>query len=388
MGTKRMSVSPGFGYVGNGTTDDTPALAATFAAYGGGCCIEYPQGTTPYIGTKLDIPDGCALVGSHPRLGSVIPADVLNFDPIIVHPDAAITVGNGSVVADAPIVRKDIQFALSSSQVAAQFVGDAIRFRNGSDAIIKDCLLLGFKNLITEEPGVVATWRFRIENVRGDGVNGLMLKGSADKSYLTKFHCWPYLSYNSPAEPNGDHIKRTGIAVNLPNVNDWTEVLDCFNFGYFRGYNIGGVSQVTVIGSGADHASESVPDGSIGFLFEGAARRLQLVGLQAAGKQHGYYFNTDVSGSTAMATNLRAWECDTAGVVINKGHVNISQLSVEKAAKTSATYGVLITGAATGSRVRVRQSEFLNLQYGISGTANANTQQTLNDFVNVTTQTN
>jgi hypothetical protein len=187
------------------------------------------------------------------------------------------------------------------------------------DAFIRNCMIIGFG---------LAVWasnsgRFRMDNVNIDCQNGIWMDYSADITYLTRVHCWPFSNYiaGTTVSPTSTTLQRTGSAFYVTRVGDWTKITDCFSYGYSRGFEFAGGDEVVLNGCGADQ-TPNTHTGSMGFLVDAGATNIVMTNCQSAGQQNGFYIQPGAGAGVRMV-NCETWGCTDNGVAVLSGTVAI-----------------------------------------------------------------
>lgn len=335
-------------------TDDAPYLQqlATALETQGGGTIVIPYGRRPYLGSDLTLNNNVIIEFAKCSSGSNYGSGLLSFkNAVWVSPTATIKVGNGSGFRGS-LIRAGLTMNNTSAQVAALWFGTAITIlKNTADHVIEG-MILGFewpfKCEDTSSAANVAQYsRSRIGPLLLDNKNGVWLHNYLDIPRLDAVHCWPFCTVAAVAEPNGAQLKRTGTALRLSGVNDWTMANRFFSYGYNRGSWLSDCASVTMQNVAHDHVPGS-SDGSIGFLMTGQTREIRILGCQTAGKQYGIwnagqYGNARVS---LLVSDTVVWVTTTAAIVNEYGDILIRGGSLRNTTvggsgvKTASTAGV------------------------------------------------
>ena len=210
------------------------------------------------------------------------------------------------------IVRNNFVFTKSTPSFGTGSL--AVSAISSYDPFVKDCAIYGFAQAISASNSS----RVRITDVNIDCTNGVLINNSADVSYITRVHCWPFVNHiagegaNPTPNPANTAYQRTGSAFKLTGLNDWTKITDCFAYAYYRDYDIVAGDEITLTGCGADQ-TPNVHAGAIGFLIGSGATNVSMVNCQAAGHQTGFYVTGTTTNTTRMV-NCSAWQNTDNGV--------------------------------------------------------------------------
>lgn len=305
--------------VGDGATSDSAIIQAAVDSLGPlGGTVLIPNGKRCLIDTNITLHANVSLCGPHQFIGS--PQNNLSAPygsmggALIVNPAATITLGGGASLKGLLIHRKGMTFPAND---ASAFAGTAIT-GNGDDITISHCLVLGFAQAYTS----TSAQRPHIDNLKFDCLNGILIHNCADIAYVTQCHGWPFATIASTAELPGQ-LKRSGTGIKMTGIGDWNKITNCFTYGYFRGFNINGCENVTLIGCGADNTPASNPHtNAIGFLIDGQSNDTRLIGCQAAANTHGLYVAT-AAGKRTRVDNFDSWFSLANGIVADTGDVSI-----------------------------------------------------------------
>lgn len=303
-----------YGAVGNGSTDDTSAFQSAINSLGAaGGTVIIPDGFRCRIASNLTVKPNVTLKGPFKYVGtpgnnSSTPYGSVS--AILLSSSATIELQGGAGIDGCLIYRYGMSFPESSS---SGFSGTAIQVSSYDDAFVTGSMILGFNQAIYS----TNSQRIRVVDVYIDCNNGVWIDQCADISRLARVHCWPFVTIAGGGGTS--RLQRSGNAFYFTNLNDWGKVVDCFSYGYFRGYHVNGPDEMSFIGCGADNTPGAY-SGSIGFLVTGSSTNTTLVGCQTAAQQNGYYFST--SGSSRMI-HCDAWGCTDNGIVVSAGDVAI-----------------------------------------------------------------
>jgi hypothetical protein len=223
---------------------------------------------------------------------------------------------------------------------SSSFAGTAITVSYTDDAFVSNSMILGFETAIS----ISFVNRARVYNTYIDCNNGVYSFFSADIIRLENVHCWPFATVGQTSAAN----HRTGNAFYFTHLNDWTKVITCFSYGYFRGFYVDGVprlhdgiyyspNEISFIGCGADNTQTYT--GSIGFLVTDEAANTTFVGCQAAAQSNGFYFTT--------TKGVRMSQCDAWGNSDNCIVVDGGPVVIFGGACLSTPAGITVTSGST-----------------------------------------
>ncbi|CAN7678785.1 hypothetical protein [Mesorhizobium sp. LjNodule214] len=360
-----------FGIVGDGTTDDTAALAAAFTNAGSGVSVLIPSGYNVVVDSTLTVPAGCMLTGEKPCTGgNGMAAALPTMTKVYVNSAGTLSIGDGCSVRNLAICRRGLTFNITSAQVASDFLGIGVTIRNAScNIVLQDLVVLGFDTGIASIAGATNVSRVHMQRIHGDNINGISLTNSFDVTYIREVHFWPYVTAASTPEAGNVHLVRSGAGILSTGVHDWTRVESCFNFGYFRGFEINNAGSAILSNCGADHVAAS-SDGSIGFLIEGTSNNIKVISCQTAAKQFGFYSAiSSVTGSPTFFIGCNTWEFYTYGFVVNLGDAVISDCMTRRTAALAGSGGIRVSNAA--NVVDIENCRLYGADYSIDQVANA-----------------
>ena len=391
-----------FGAVGDGTTNDTTAFQNAINAVStlGGGTVHF--GSKKYlIDSALTVKDYVELKGPHANGVDELTANgesnLVDYDSmggqLIINSSVTITFTDSASLSNALIMRKGLTTPIVLSgalETIDGFSGTALTV-GGAGVTFKDLLILGFLKAIYS----TGFERVGIDFVRGDCSNGIDIRNCTDISYISNCHFWPFLTAHDSALNSlaGRQSVRKGTAYNLEAVNDWCKLTNCFSYGYYVGFNLSSVNDVTLIGCGADWVSTIVQNGtfdetdnttpqdtwplhaggasatdfnSLGFWVDGTSLRTTFIGCQTAAQYIGYFVNVSNSdpGEVTNFSGCSAWGNDSKGVLIRNGRSNFNLCSFTD--NTSAANDTGIEIQATADKSTIVQCDFENLTTPIS----------------------
>lgn len=308
-----------FGAVGNGITNDTPAIQAALNSLGsGGGTVNITRGMKCLVDTPLVVPANCSLVGPHVFVGS--PQDNASAPyqnlggALIVNSSATITMKGGSGLSGLLIYRNGMTFPATDT---SQFAGVAVT-ANGDDVVVQNSMILGFNKAYYSN----GYQRARIHHVYMDNINGIDISQCYDIAYVTECHCWPFATIAL----SGATLIRSGIAYYFHNGGDWNKLTNCFSYGYRRGLEIQAANSITATGCGFDNVPGGHP-GSIGISVTGGCEDTKIINCQTAAQANAGIFIDNSGGSERLITTIQGhnvWGGSDHGVLIYGGDVLIS----------------------------------------------------------------
>jgi hypothetical protein len=298
-----------FGVVGDGVTDDTTALTAALNSLSsGGGRLFVGNGMNILISSNVTVPTNVTLYGQGevPHGGGYAPNTRFQ-GCISPSNDASLIMQKGSALYGLTLMKSGLSFSEAGS---ASFSGTAITV-SGTDVGIVNCAILGFSLGISS----VGWDRLRATDLNMDCNNCIYLEQAFDIPYITRVHCWPFLSVNTLTAVNN---KRTGVAFYFKDGGDWNKVQNCFCYGYLIGFKVENCNNVVFSNCGSDN----VPGGytnSVGFSIIGNSNETKLIGCQAAASQTGYIVNTTSESNYTTFTSCDGWGLTGNGLYILSG---------------------------------------------------------------------
>lgn len=333
-----------FGVVGNGSHDDTNAIVNMLTELG-------QQGITgmvdfdilrPVISQSIVLPQGISFVGQNCNPQQVIPGQSYYSQggTFILQSGATITLGRGSTLQRLVVMQGGLLAAPTTdaqcTTLLSQLTGTGIVMPNG-DAMLRDVMVLGFNQPINAQLNDVTEGQSRIymDNVKIDGANGLVLGGAYDICRLYAVHCWPFLTAHVAGVSN-PNLMRPGVAFDLNTVDDWSQLLLCFAYGYDKNYRATDTGNINFIGCQSDTANSN----TYGFDFEGTASYSHMADCMVNGATTPVNVN-----STGSWPEVRITNCNFNGAGTN---INVAQggVYVRNTAFHSGTIGIAF-GAGT-----------------------------------------
>ena len=317
------------GAVGDGVTDDTVAINAALAAVGnaGGGEVFIPQNMRCLVNSgHIIIPSRTVLTGSH--LTPAIGPQGIPFQPASpLFTDATLNAIKSSIILNSAysikichtvgsaaggikglyILRKGLRMPTSEADavtVVGQYAGTAIMVGNGDqtgfDCYVGYCHIVGFNQALYGN----GCGRHIFEHITGDNTNGIWASNVMDVGRTAFCHFWTFINYTMQYNQSW----RNGIAFRFgPVNNDWSEVSNCFSFGYKIGFQIEG-SNMSFYACGVDGSASDSTDiisapsiaarvGTKGFYITGNASATTLIDCKQASHEIGYHY--DATGGFA-----------------------------------------------------------------------------------------
>lgn len=270
-----------FGAVGNGTTNDSAALALAQAALPNGGVIRLTAGSDYYF-TSFALNAGVVIEGPGVAGGMHVydASWCASLTKILI--SGTITLSSRSGLQGLTVV----PYGMSFPQLTpAAWTGTAITTNTGVnvlDVFLKDTIVMGF-NLGFE--GINCP-RVHMEKAMFDCVNGVKIDNAGDCIRLEKVHCWPFATVSGGV---GSTNIRLGRAFELLNNTDGGTLSECFSSGWNTGFYISGMNGLRLIACGAEAAAGA--SGQNGYQIEGTSQNIELVACQGNGLQNSVVVN-------------------------------------------------------------------------------------------------
>ena len=304
-------------------TDDSTAFSDALSAIsskGGNLILD--SKSQYYIASDLNIPMGCAIIGSNALLDPRKASD-LEFIGSIIYLNSANTIildGDSAALKQIAIIRYGSTFPADSTEVG-NFAGKAIGSTDEKHGfLIRDVTIIGFEYAISipeTDDGSPWTSQVRIHNVNIDCTNGIYINGSLDVCYISQVHCWPMATKGLAGETDAD-LRRSGFAFMIDDSNDWTKFTDCFSYGYLKGFYVKDSHSVTFLNCSTDYTS-TMTGQPVGLKVEGSCADIRAIGFQAAGQYHGMNISTDNADGSVQVIGCTFWDIDNNGILLDDG---------------------------------------------------------------------
>lgn len=288
-----------FGVTGNGTTDDSAALQSALNSVGlNGGLVIVPSSFIIYINSTINIPDYVSLVGGFIHPG-VAPTDgnYYNLKSQILYGSAGlITLGKGSTIQKLLLIRAGLYTTVPTTPAAAttlvgNFAGVALSLTSSKDAEVRDCMILGHTTGIT----CTTSDRVFLNNLKIDCTNGVFMQQAFDICRIDNVHCWPFLTAmvagvgNTPNDPVP--LRRSGFGFKLQTNCDWSTLLDCFAYGYSRGFWLSSTSNIGLVRCQSDYTNPNT--GSVaGIVIDGNSTYTSITACTSIAAINGVYADT------------------------------------------------------------------------------------------------
>ncbi|QGZ13160.1 tail fiber protein [Alteromonas phage XX1924] len=215
-----------------------------------------------------------------------------------------------------------------------------------SGARVQNCFIGGFNYAINS--GLNNTPKVKVIDVGIDCRNGIRINKSFDVSYVTRVHCWPFLSIGFPNRTEED-VQRDGVAfANLG--GDATKFTDCFSYGYRVGYQITDTNNAILTNCGADNnPNGTLHASSFGFYLDGETKEPLLTNCQSAGQSAAGIVSIlgDVAGYLQL-NNCSFWRSAVYQAYIISGEYLISNSSFRGVLGAPETEGLRIESTSKG----------------------------------------
>lgn len=200
---ERMFHVRDYGAVGNGTTDDAPAIQAAIdaAVAAGGGIVRLGPRRYRVVANEIVVKEGVCLEGPLFPGGQRPSADYRTIPgTLLVDAARTIRVMRGATLQRVALIRDGMAAPPTTARAAinlrAAMAGTAVTIGDGSgtqhDVTVEDLLILGFDLAIRADN----SQRVNIRRVRGDNRNGIHLTRTFDITRVHDVHFWPFLTGN------------------------------------------------------------------------------------------------------------------------------------------------------------------------------------------------
>lgn len=354
-----------FGAVCDGVTDDAAALQAGLNALGaaGGGALRVTG--RMLVGSSVTLPSGVALIGegrAHgmdakyvPGAGNGGTAFGAMGAQIVLAASATLNMGVSTKLEGLLITRQGLVTPLPAAQVPGAitaFAGTAITLSNSSDVQLRRLMILGFGQAVASSG---LNERFLAEELKIDCTNGIQIVGSTDISYLRQVHCWTF-TYAGIGGVSPVGYYRAGTAFQIGPNSDFTNLTECFSYGYETGFNIDGASTVHLTNCSADGASYTTT--CTGFLFQRDSVSgylsgwCQMIGCRASGQAYGVVCSLyDAVHGYLVLDGLSSWGITAAHVHVVSGDV-VLQNGFHWNTTNAGVPGIVVEGTAGAVQIR------------------------------------
>ena len=206
-----------------------------------------------------------------------------------------------------------------SSSNSASYTGDGLIEAPCTDTFVKNSMILGFNYGVYG----IGTDRATLTDLKIDCQNGVFLASAYDTSHLARVHTWPFAAVGA-GQPQyyGRGYAFTLGAMNFG--NDWPCLVDCFCFGYNRGYWISEAGSASLIGCSYDGSLNNMGGDATAFLSSHYSTRNTIDNSYITCPVYGFLFDTDpyvATGVYTVVSNARIGVCSNTAFKVNAGTV-------------------------------------------------------------------
>lgn len=256
-----------------GAADSTAAMQAAFNSMSvTGGCIHVRAQDKLKLSSSLTIPQNCSLIGELGDPEQAKPSlnqSYYDFGNCIrLSSTATITLDRGASIDGFIIINDGLSLPVTNNATAttvkAQFSGTALKAVEPGNKF-SNLLVLGFEYAFYGAAVSPVSGRTVFENFHFDCTNGIHKEYSVDIDRFWGVHGWPYLTAHVTGVTDAN-LARSGTAIYLKNVADWSQLFGCFCYGYNNGFIFEDVWNCQIIGGGADAC------GSVGIANIGTSR--------------------------------------------------------------------------------------------------------------------
>lgn len=375
-----------YGVVGDGTTNDATAFGNALAAVGtDGGAVYIPNSVQMFLDANVTIPQNVKVVGDFRHTGN---DDVTSYNfydygsQIKLGTTATITISKGSSLENLLIIRAGLPLPattdVGADAVLAAFTGTAINGTSATDASIISCMILGHATAVSFD----TSNRIYMDDVFIDSLNGVLMKSSYDVARIHRVHCWPFLTAYPGHTGGSAYLRRSGYGFKFETVDDWTSVVDCFAYGYSRGFWASSVSNVQFLRCQADYTNPNT--GSIAnFVIDGTSAYCSLIGCFGAAGANGLIVDTTGGGAADSSVKVVGSTLNSTAecIIVNNGNV-----LVEGCAFHSGTYGVYFAAGADDSSVVGCLFDGVATDLGYASTAVSQTVASIGNSIRSSTE--
>ncbi|WP_321851387.1 tail fiber domain-containing protein [Burkholderia diffusa] len=246
-----------FGAKGDGAADDTDAINRCLASFG------LPGGTAVaakiYNVSTISVPQNCCLAGELQNPEQTLSGSAQNYytwgSQIRLQSSGVINLARGASLDKLLIIRGGLSLPVTNDTQATAVVGQMVGV--GVSVVDAGCsitntMLLGHGQAINVLANQSNTQgRFYMSNVRIDSKYGVYINGAYDLCRLYSVHCWPFLTVHASGV-SGANLSRAGVAFSLENVDDWSQLVSCFSYGYGIAYQCSSTANIEFLACQAD----------------------------------------------------------------------------------------------------------------------------------------
>ncbi|UEP28675.1 MULTISPECIES: tail fiber domain-containing protein [unclassified Burkholderia] len=249
-----------FGAKGDGAADDTDAINRCLASFGlsGGTAVA----VRIYNVSTINVPQNCSLAGELQNSEQTLSGSAQNYyswgSQVRLQASGVINLARGASLDKMLIIRAGLSLPVTNDTQATAVVGQMSGVGvsvTDAGCSITNTMLLGHGQAINVLANQSNTQgRFYMSNVRIDSKYGVYINGAYDLCRLYSVHCWPFLTVHASGV-SGANLSRAGVAFSLENVDDWSQLVSCFAYGYGVAYQCSSTANIEFLACQADGPS-------------------------------------------------------------------------------------------------------------------------------------
>ena len=328
---RSIDASQFVGFDVTGVTDSTTAVqnALNLALLLGGGTVTTPNGSRVLIdGANLTVPSNCHLMGPHKEVDTSLNNSTTPYGTmggvIMLNSSRIIIVNGGASISGFVIYRKGMTFPAYSG---TGYAGDCLHL-GGDGASAFNCMIFGFDRAV-----YARNWqRIFCSNLKIDCNNGIDIRQAGDTCLIWNCTGWPFAGPGT----NAQNV-RSGSFIKLYGRNDWTQVVQCQEYGYQYGYDlqneaddsavVWGPANVRILNCRSDDGWASTApyhSGKVGIILGSAVATVKAFGVLIDGFQSScssisaIYSNIE-AGMTLRVANSFSWNGSQYGLVYQQG---------------------------------------------------------------------
>ncbi|QTO46307.1 tail fiber domain-containing protein [Burkholderia latens] len=317
-----------FGAVGNWNgvtgTNDTAAIQSalnSFTIAGGTLHL----GSLSYLVDSLTIPQNVSIVGDLENPEQTIASAAQNYyswgSQLCLTAGSTITMSQGTALRGVLVIRQGLSLPVTTdaqaTTVISQFSGTGLTV-SGTGVKLEDVMLLGHTQAITVTTNSGNQGRFYMTNVHIDSTNGVSISGAYDICRLFAVHCWPFLTVQVSGISNAN-LARSGIAFSFDTVDDWTQLISCFGYGYSTTYKCMSTGNIGFIGCQSDTSGSAYT--AYGWDLEGSSAYTHLEGCMQNGAATCLRINSTGTTWPEVRTVNCNWNAGTICIDVTAGRL-------------------------------------------------------------------
>jgi hypothetical protein len=302
------------------------------------------RSTSP-IGPTTPLVANVYLVGPTPAaVQSLETSQYFLYANITLSSSASFVLGGMSGVDGLRIFRQGLTFTRTAP---ASYAGTAVYGAGGQEVSVKNCFILGFSQAVhlLNCPGST------VDSVYFDCTNGILVDYSLDVTRVMNCHGFPWVT--DGVKLTAADNNRSGYAYRFLTHNDWTEVINCFSYGYFRGFFVDTYATIQFVACGSDNTQQH--PSSAGFVVGNLSANgsVHLIGCLSAATQNNFYMDANVG--VVLMDNCESWGAQN-GSGVGNGFVNASGVTfINNTYIHDNVVGYQVTGGTVyGSGVALR----------------------------------